>query len=215
MRAEAIRRAAAVAALLALVVPAAAQERPVFPPLRDVAVTYQVHSSQVRALPEVVLRYSAARDRFRVEGGLPGYVLVDRKAGQAVIVMERLGVMTDAPPRAGLDQAFLLENGRRFVRQGVETVAGLRCTVWEVEGASASGEACVTGDGVVLRASGRDRKGRGGSIEATRVAYQHQSEALFFPPPDLRKVDLAAMAAGLLSGPAAAGVLDRLRGHQP
>lgn len=201
MRAEAIRCAIALAALLGLAAPAAAGERPVFPPTRDVAVTYRLNSAQLNAPHDVVLRYSAAADRFRVEGGLPGYALVDRKAGHASIVIEQLGLMMDAPPRAGLDQAFLLENARRFVRQGSDTIAGLHCTVWDVAGDSASGSACVTADGVVLRASGHDRKGRAGSIEATQVEYRHQAEALFFPPADARKVDLAAMA-----------LLGRLRG---
>ena len=202
--------AAALAALLAL--PAMAEERPAFPPARDVAVTYKVNSSQIKTAPEVVLRYSAAADRFRVEGGLPGYVLVDRRAGHASIVLERLGVIMDAPPRAGLDQAFLLENGKHFVRKGGDTVAGQQCTIWEVGGDSASGSACVTADGVVLRASGHDRKGRSGSIEATHVDYAQQAETLFFPPPDLHKVDLAG---GLLAGPAVSAMLDRLRRGQP
>ena len=158
-----------------------------------------------------MLRYSAEQDRFRLDGGLPGYVLIDRKAAHATIVVERLGVMMDAPPKAGLDQAFLLENGRHFTRKGSETIAGLRCTVWNVDGESDKGSACVTADGVVLRAGGSDRKGRTGSIEATRVDYDHQAEALFVPPADMRKVDLSGAAAGL----AAAAALDRLRGKQP
>ncbi len=216
MQADAVRRGALLAALLGLAAPAAAEERPVFPPARDVAVTYRLNSSQATLLRTVVLRYSAATDRFRLEGALPGtalpgYALVDRKAGHATIVIERLGMMMDAPPRAGLDQAFLLETGKHFVRKASETVAGLRCTVWDVAGDSASGAACVTADGVVLRASGHDNKGRTGSIEATQVEYGHQAAALFFPPADARKVDLA----GLLSGPAAAAVLGQLRGRGP
>jgi hypothetical protein len=216
-----MRTDAAVAVLLALAAPAAAQERPVFPPTHDVAVTYRVTLAQPNTPPELVMRYSAAKDRFRVEGGLPGarvsgtnltgYVLVDHKSGRASLVIEQLGVMMDAPPRAGLDQAFLLENGRRFVRQGADTVAGLRCTVWTVEGDTASGTACVTAEGVVLRAGGHDRKGRAGSIEATQVEVGPQAEALFFPPANVHRLDLAAGPGG----PAAAALLDRLRGRQP
>ena len=97
------------------------------------------------------------------------------------------------------------------MRKGSATVAGLRCTVWEVGGESANGSACVTADGVVLRAGGSDRRGRTGSIEAERVEYGHQADALFFPPADVRKVDLA----GLLAGPAAAALLQQFRGRPP
>ncbi len=227
MRPDTLRSSAILATLLALSAPAAAQDRPVFPPARDVAVTYKVMIAQPNTPSEVVLRYSAAQDRFRLDGGLPGggltgYVLVDHKSGHASIVMEKLGMMLDAPRHAGLDQAFMLENGRRFARQGTDSVAGLACTVWNVEGDAANGTACVTADGVVLRASGRDRKGRTGSVEATQVQYGPQAEALFVPPPNVHRLDLATGPggglnglSGLLSGPAAASVLERLRGHQP
>jgi hypothetical protein len=205
--ADAIRRGAVFAVALALSAPAAAQDRPVFPPTRDVAVTYQADIAAA-APHEIVLRYSAARDRARLDGGLPGYVLVDLKSGHASIVFEQIGMMMDAPRNAGVDQALVLENGRDFVRKGRDTVAGLRCTIWAVTAEDATGTACVTADGVVLRASGHDRKGRTGSLVATRVQYEPQDGALFLPPPNVHRITIAG-------GPAAAAVLNRLRGGQP
>ena len=203
---DAIRFGALLAA--ALVLPAAARaDRPVFPPTRDVAVTYQADIAAAGAPHAFLLRYSAARDRVRVDGGLPGYVLVDLKSRQATIVFEQMGMMMDAPPNAGVDQALVLQNGRNFVRQGSETVAGLRCTVWRVAGEDATGTACVTADGVVLRASGHDHRGREATLEATQVQYGPQDAALFSPPANVRKITIAG-------GPAAA-VLNRLRGAQP
>ena len=207
--AEAIRRGALLATLLALSAPAAAQDRPVFPPTRDVAVTYQADIATAAAPHEIVMRYSAARDRARVDGGLPGYVLVDLKSGHATIVFEQIGMMMDAPRNAGVDQALVLENGRNFARLGRDTVAGLRCTVWAVTADDATGTACVTADGVVLRASGHDRKGRTGSIEATTVQYGPQAEALFSPPANVHRITIAPGPGG------AAAVLDRLRRGQP
>ncbi len=225
VRSDAAQAGAALAVLLALSAPAAAQDRPAFPPTRDVAVTYKVTSNQPNTPPDVVMRYSVAQDRIRVEGALPGgglsgYVLVDHKSRHATLIMEQLGVMMDAPPRAGLDQAFMLENGRRFTRTGRDTVAGQRCTLWDIEGDAGSGTACVTADGVLLRANGHDRKGRTASIDATLVEYGPQADALFVPPPNVHKLGIAAGPggaglSGLLSGPGAAAVLDRLRGHQP
>src|SRR5215218_6656096 len=81
-------------ALLAALLPAAAaaQERPVFPPTRDVAVTYRLGAAAPSGQREVVVRYSVRQDRLRVEGALPGYVLLDRRTRQATIVMESLGI---------------------------------------------------------------------------------------------------------------------------
>jgi hypothetical protein len=208
MPADRIHGGAVLAAVLALSAPAAAQDRPVFPPTRDVAVTYQTNIANAGAPHEVVMRVSVAQGRARVDGGLPGYVLVDLKSRRATIVMEQMGVMMDAPPHAGLDQAFVLENGKRFARLGSDTVAGLRCRVWEVTGDDASGTVCVTADGVVLRASGHDRKGRTGTLEATRVQYGQQADALFVPPPNVHKVTIAP-------GPGVAAVLNGLRPRQP
>ncbi len=207
--AEAIRHGAVLTALLALAAPAAAQDRPVFPPTRDVAVTYQADIAAAAAAPhEITMRYSAAEDRARVDGGLPGYVLVDLKSGRAVIVFEQLGMMMDAPRNSGVDQALVLQNGRNFVREGRDTVAGLRCTIWAVTTDDATGTACVTADGVVLRASGHDRKGRTASLVATTVQYGPQAGALFSPPANVHRITIAP-------GPGAAAVLQRLRGSQP
>ena len=220
-RSDPRRPVAALATLLALAlpaIPACAQGRPVFPPTRDVAVTYRLDTTQKGTPDSVLVRYSVAADRLRVDGGLPGYVLVDGRSRHATIVMEQMGLMMDAPPRAGVEQAFVLENAARFTRRGGATVAGLRCTIWDVAGDSATGSACVTTDGVVLRANGHDRHGRAASLEATRVEYGVQNQALFYPPPNVRQLDLAGPAgggqgglSGLLSSPAAAALLDKLR----
>lgn len=231
MRADAARhRVAPGAAALAVLVaggPAAGQDRPVFPPVADVAVTYRVHASQQGVPPSVVLRYSAAADRFRLDAApsaaaLPGYVVVDHKARRATIVMEPLGLVMEVSSRAGLGQAFLLEDARQPVRRGTAKVAGLPCTLWDIAGPSASGTACITDSGVVLRAEGHDDHGRTGRIEATHVDPTPQDAALFTTPAGLRRAGFGAAngepaVAGMLSGPRPGldAVLDRLRGPAP
>ena len=208
MRAEWAWPAAALAALLALPTPATAQQRPSFPPTRDVAVTYRISIAAPGVPHAFEMRFSARTERARLDADLPAYVLVDLKAHRASIVMDRLGVMVDTPPEAGLEQALVLEDGKRFIRRGSDVVAGLRCTIWEVVADAASGTACVTADGVVLRASGHDRQGRAGSLEATRVTYGRQPEALFVPPPNVQRIEL-----GAAGGPALTGILGRLPAH--
>ena len=70
----------------AAAVPAAAQSRPAFPPQRDVAVTYRLESSAA-VPPSVLVRYSAATQRLRADGELPGYALLDLESRHAVIVL--------------------------------------------------------------------------------------------------------------------------------
>ena len=74
-----------------------------------------------------------------------------------------------------------LENAR-FTRGGVEKIAGLDCTVWRYQSASAQGEACITNDGVMLRGNGAAQGAGQGRIEATRVVYQPQDASLFRRP---------------------------------
>jgi hypothetical protein len=103
-----------------------------------------------------------------------------------------------------VEQAFALADARRFTRKGTATVAGIRCTVWQVAADAASGTACITADGVPLSASGHDSSGRAGSLEAVRVEYGRQDRALFFPPAGLKRLDLDNLS-GLSKGrPAAA-----------
>jgi hypothetical protein len=208
---------------------AAATDRPVFPPARDVAVTYRTDASQVGLPQQMLVRYSVQADRLRVEAGLPSYLLIDRRSQRATVVIERLGIMADLPRQAGLEQAFMLESGKRFTRRGTETVAGLRCTVWDVVATgTGAGTACVTADGVLLRGRGHDRHGQEATLEATRVEYAPQADALFVPPANLRKVDLPAEALGAVAGLGGTGtgntgvgslgggtgaLLDRLRGR--
>ncbi len=70
-------------------------------------------------------------------------------------------------------------------------MAGLDCTVWNLTGKQGTGSACITADGVVLRADGQARREGSGRLEATSVAYGPQPAALFEPPPGFQRMDLA------------------------
>lgn len=187
------REAAFGAALVMVAGTAAAQSRPPFPPTTDAAVTYRVESSARGVPPSIEVRWSAAAGRMRVDGGMPGYALLDPAAGTAVVVLEGLGVMLDAPRAAGVDQLASLEHARRFVRRGTTVVAGTRCTEYEVSGRDAVGTACLTPEGVPLRLDGQDERGRTAHLEATSVSLAPQDPAIFQPPPGVRRVNTAAL----------------------
>jgi hypothetical protein len=72
-----------------------------------------------------------------------------------------------------------------FTRKGVVTIAGQSCTDWRVlNGSAEEGTACVTDDGLVLRAT--RNKPSEGAIVAIDVRYGPPSAGSFTPPPDFR-----------------------------
>jgi hypothetical protein len=89
-------------------------------------------------------------------------------------------------PAAGrANPGLLLSDKMTHVRRGEATVAGLTCTDWKIaNGNDIQGTACVTSDGVVLRAS--RSLPRPGSLLALAVTYATPSADTFAPPPDLQ-----------------------------
>ena len=110
--------------------------------------------------------------------------------------MDQIGLMLDAPPGAGVEQAFVLADARPLHppgqrHRGGAPLHGLGGRLAE----AASGTVCVTADGVPLSASGHDRQGRSGRLEAVEVRYGRQDPALFFPPPGLKRLDVGNLLA--------------------
>jgi hypothetical protein len=180
-------------------VPAAAQDRPPFPPARDAAVTYRVWDERGRP-GEARVAWSAALRALRAEatgpaataaspGGVPlppgARLVVDLRAGRAFAAEDRSGLGLELPRLAA--QARRGERalaGAWFRRLGADRVAGHPCTIWRVEPAEGErgrrpAHACLTAEGVPLRLR---EEGRAARAEATTVAYGPQAAALFAPP---------------------------------
>ena len=175
---------------------AVAQERPLFSPTRDVAVTYRVENGNQTTSAR--LAWSAALRALRADlpGGMsaslgwiplpPGaWVVVDLRAGRAFVADDRTGLVLDLPQLAARAQAGerALADARTR-REGVDRVAGLPCTIWRLETpARPPGRrpvrVCLTADGVPLRA---EEDGRRARAEATSVAYGPQDATRFQPP---------------------------------
>ena len=176
-----MRHAILAAALLVVPVAAQAQDRPQIFPTRDVAVTYRVTGRGPAA--ELTMLWSAAQRLMRMtmpEG--VGYVVTDHQNQRGFVVMEAMRAIMDIPlSQAGGFQRDL-ENAR-FTRGSTEKIAGHDCTVWRYQGQGQAqeGEACITADGVVLRASGAAR-GQAGTMQAVRLAYGPQDPGQFRRP---------------------------------
>jgi hypothetical protein len=176
--------------------PVAAQDRPIFPPNRDVSVAYRVErdgqdlrirvawSSVLRAL-----RLEADAGAPASLGGMPlppgSRVIIDRGARRAFAVQDSTGLILNLPQlfsRAEASERELAAAQAR--REGVDHVAGLPCTVWRLLPRSDAPKrrpvrVCVTVDGVPLRAQ---EEGQRDKAEAISVRYGPQEQTLFRPP---------------------------------
>lgn len=188
--------------VLALSGAAWAQDRPPVAPTRDVMVTYKATAPAQAGRPQQGVPQGTQDIRvattqggrlMRVEGmGAGGaYVIVDRTTQRMVMVMPQDRRFMELPANDAFARGFVLNEGMTFARRGTETVAGLKCTLWEVTSREGAGTACVTDDGVLLRGRGSDGKG---GIEAISVRYGPQPAALFRPPADFSKLEMPAGA---------------------
>lgn len=197
-------------AVLAASGAALAQDRPPVAPTRDVVVTYkatapaQAPGGAGARLPQGAQDIRVATTQggrlLRIEGmGAGGaYVIVDRTTQRMVMVMPQDQRYVEMPANDAFARGFVLNESMTFVKRGTETVAGLKCTVWEVTSREGAGTACVTDDGVLLRGRGNDGKG---GIEATAVRYGPQPATLFRPPAEFSRLDLPPGMGGPQGSP--------------
>ncbi len=194
------RGLAGLAALLAAGLPAtpaalAAQDRPLLRPTHDVTVSYDVDAPQV-PVRQVRAQIAAGLRRARIDSGDATTLLLDPVSGQGVLMLNGLHMYSVLAGRGrGLDE-YLLDPSMQFTRAGTATVAGLPCTEWHVRSPRGAGTGCVTGDGVLLRFSGTDSRGRAGSLVATDVREGPLAPSLFVPPADFHQMTLPDFGGG-------------------
>jgi hypothetical protein len=171
------------AALLLFALPAVAQDRPPVFPTRDVAVTYRMTGgSAPQGAPQTMqMSWNAAAGLLRSEVPGMGWMVADQRSGRAFMVMEPMRVIMDVPLGQQGSQLPGLSPNATYRREGNATVAGLRCTIWSVQDGDSRGRACITADGVMLRAEGTNG-GHSGGLEATQVTYAPQDPSRFQRP---------------------------------
>lgn len=187
------------AGLAALVLAAAQTPPPRYLPTRDVRVTYRLDLTGPHP-EQAVLRFDAASGRARIDAGPLAYAIVDRPAGQLTLVVDAFRSFVRRPFDAAAGYGLGIDAGARFTQGERDTVAGVGCRVWSVRAARGEATACLTPDGVILRARFSGARG-GGAIEATEVAYAPQPAAMFAVPADYAPFpveSLPRMLRGLL-----------------
>ena len=174
--------------------PALAADLPSLHPSRDVAVVYHAEgTADAHGGPQshtIRMYWGEDGGALRVEvEGQPIVALIDFKRQRMAMLIGPRQVVLETKLDPALVPGFVLPAGAKAVRDGTDTVAGLGCAVWRLTGPQGGGTACITGDGVVLRADGAAEHGSG-RLEAISVTYAPQPEALFAPPPGYARMDL-------------------------
>ena len=179
---------------------AAAQPAPTLFPSRDVVARYQVDGEAAQLLPgglpgPVTLSWDVATQRLRAEAqGRNQIAVLDLRAHTSEVFDTALRVALPMHMRLATMQALTLE-GEHLQARGHDTVAGLACTVYAVEGRT-PGTVCVTADGIPLRGVGTV-EGRPGRFVALSVAYASTAPDQFTPPPGYITLGIGEGKGGL------------------
>lgn len=196
------------AVLLAWFGLAPARAQPLIRPAHGVSVEYRAEGRQdgsgSRQSGVIRVFWTDHGQMARVEmPGLPIFGIIDIPRDRMTVVFAQERGFVRMPLDPAHIPGLAVPPGTTMTRIGSDAVAGLGCAVWRVEGPRDHGTACITRDGLVLRAEGRGRaEGVAGSgrIEAVKVRYGPQPPALFVPPAGFREIDLPHIGFGP-SGP--------------
>lgn len=178
---------------------AGAADQPAYLPTRDVTIDYVV-TPRNREPEHARVAVEAGGSHLRLDSeAVPGPVLIDRDRATAVLVYPPAKLFTQLPSRGFRLDRLIAEGHPQFTRVGASEVIGLHCTEYRIVASQGSGQGCLTDDGVLLRGSGQDLKGRGGAVLATAVRYAPVPASEFMPPPGYQELPPGTLAA-LLPG---------------
>jgi len=183
-----------------------APDRPAMVPAREASVLYRM--TQAGTAPvEVRITTRAGGSPMRIDMPDGAYMLVDQTARSMALVVPTEQMVMDLPFQAGPQAQFQLNERMRFTRKGIDTVATVHCTNWDIVLDKARGTMCISDEGVMLRSSGQDEAGRRNLIEAISVSFAPAAASEFTPPPDFDRI--GAMPNGpvpaITQGPATQG----------
>lgn len=167
--------------------PAPGPDRPVIPPTRDAVLGYRLQPGAGEAINARVSLEAGART-LRLD--LPDYtfMLATPATHSLVMVVPAERTTVDLPWSDGPQSLFLLDEAARFTRKAEATVAGHRCTVYDVQLDKAQSTVCVSPEGLVLRSQSTDAGGRRNLVEAYAVQLGGTTDNEFKVPPGYERV---------------------------
>ena len=161
----------------------ATPERPPLAPTREASVLYRIGASNGPP-SEVRVTIKARGEMLRMDMPDNTYILVNPAEQRLALVVPGDLMVLDLPWQPGLQDQFLLSPRMRFNKRGPDTVAGIRCTGWDMVLDNSRAILWITDDGVLLRSVSLDAQGRRNLIEAVSVSYTPAPASDFLPPPD-------------------------------
>lgn len=178
---------AAIPALAADAPVAAAPDRPPIPSTRNAVLGYHIRPG---AGEEINVRVSLLPDGRAMRVDLPDFtfMLADPAHRSVVMVVPAERMVVNLAWSEGPQVLFLLDDGASYTRKAEATVAGQRCTTWDVKLDRALNTVCVTPEGLVLRNQSTDAAGRRNLVEAYAVQYGKATDAEFQVPPGYERL---------------------------
>lgn len=168
-----------------------AQDQPLIWPTRDAVVVYTMTvTGKSEERFQVIYGGTTRRVRLDFLGDAThhqGSIIVDEQEHKRITLLTDRNAYIEDPigdSQAGL--TFLLDDRMKFARIGESDIAGQKCIDWQVSGSDNAGTACVTIDGVLLRAT----RGQptASLLMATFVEYRAETDQIFRPPPSYTKL---------------------------
>lgn len=172
---------------LAPIWPAMAQQKPLDVPTRDVTATYRLEGGPPGAGQQTMtMAYQVAGEKMRIGQANQGFTIMDGQARRTYVVNIPQRAYFEVPYDPA-DRSFI-PPGMTFTRGGTDTVAGLTCTIWQTREANQTSSACITADGLMLRAEEPGPNGQTQKIAATSVQYGPPPAGTFRVPAGYKQV---------------------------
>ncbi len=166
---------------------AAPPDRPVLLPGHDALVAYRMEPASGEPI-DLRVAYLAGAKEVRFNLPDTSYILVTPAKASVMMVVPLQGTLAELPYAAGPQSLFLLDEHARFTRKGEMTVAGQKCTQWDMVLDQDRRTVCITPDGLLLRNYATDPQGRKSLVEATVVRVEPVPAELFVIPAGYEKI---------------------------
>lgn len=158
-------------------------------PAHDALVAYHMAPATGEAI-DLRVAYLAGGKQIRFNLPDLSYILVSPGKQAVVMVVPLESTYAEMPWDAGPQSLFLLDDRAHFTRKGDMTVAGQKCTQWDMVQEQDKHTVCVTADGLVLRNQSSDPQGRRNLVEATIVRAEPVPPELFVVPKGFEEISL-------------------------
>ncbi|MEO8715778.1 MAG: DUF4412 domain-containing protein [Acetobacteraceae bacterium] len=164
-------------------------DQPPMAPTRPVSVTYRLNGGAAKGPEKIAVTYDQDAKRVRLEFyrfvGSPepiSTLIFDKPADRVTTLLDARKLYAQRDTAGLRNPGLFLDPDLTYTRIGEEKFAGLACTNWAVESPQQAGSACVTDDGVVLKAT------RGGAkpaeMDAIAIKYGAPPATAFDIPSD-------------------------------